>query len=132
MRYLICLLVLAQGCTLAKEKVGDYVTEAAIASVERKIDKELHKRDLSLAKLKEVADLDKDGKVTKAEVITTAQEMAKDYVEIKMAGWESKQEVKFSKATQKLTDRFSKEGRVRREEQRQELLTELERLKVNR
>jgi len=128
-RLLLCALLLAQGCAVAKEKVGDYVTEAALASVERKLDKKLAKRDLSIAEAKFIADKNKDGQVTKAEVITTAKDMARDYVDIKLAAFEDKKKAEFEKASQKLKDRFTEEGKRQRAEQEAAFKSEIERLK---
>lgn len=121
MRYLLCLLLLAQGCALTKEKVGDYVTEAALASVEHKIDQELAKRDLSIAETKALADKNQDGKVTKGEVMTLAKDMAKDLVDVKLSAWEAQNNAKLAEAQQRLVDRFTAEGKERREEQKKEL-----------
>jgi hypothetical protein len=125
-RLLILLLLATQGCALAKEKVGDYVTEAAIQSVEQKIDKELHKRDLSIAEAKALADRNQDGKVTKGEVMTLAKDMAKDYVDIKVTAWEAENKAKLAESQQKLLDRFTAEGRAERAEQKKEMEAKLD------
>jgi hypothetical protein len=77
------LALLLQGCAWTKEKVGDYVTTAAAESMVRRIDAELHKRDLSLAELKHAADLNDDGALTKDEIIQTAKLGLGDYLDLR-------------------------------------------------
>lgn len=132
MRFFIVCLLLCSGCALTKEKVGDYVTEAAMESVQRKIDEKLAVHGLSLAKVKALADQNKDGRVTKSEVIETAKALAKDYVTLKVDTMEAKSRAQFAEETKRMMASISADGRRRREEERRERQEQITRLEKDR
>lgn len=116
------------GCSFLKDKTGEYVTEAVVESLEQKFDERLKQRDLSIAELKKVVDENADGQITQAEVVTTAKEMAMDYVSLRLEGFEAKKKAELTEATQRLIERFTADGRQRQEEEKQALLAEVSRL----
>lgn len=71
-------LILLTGCTSFKQDIGDYVKDAVVQSVEKKLDEKLGARGLSIAEITSILDTNRDGHVTKGEAIVAAKEIARD------------------------------------------------------
>jgi hypothetical protein len=131
-RYLLVFLLFSSGCAWTKEKVGSYVTEAVVQDLEHRLDKELAKRDLSLAELRHIADTNKDGKVSKAEVMQTAKDVAGDLITLKVDALKAEKKAEWQEAKQNLLDRVTADGRRRREEERERTTENLSALRRER
>ena len=82
MKYIIAgaLVLLLNGCAAFKEQAGNYVTEAIIKDVQKRVEQEiLASRNLTIEEIKKVADKNGDKQVTPKEVLDTVKEMSKDY-----------------------------------------------------
>jgi hypothetical protein len=92
---LILMLLCTTGCSLFKEQTGEFVTEAVVDHIAEKVDQRLERRGLSITQIKNVTDLNDDGKVDLDEIKTTAKLAAVELVEAKAA----QQYEKWEKAT---------------------------------
>lgn len=90
-RLLIVLLLTCSGCSALKAKTGEYVTQAVIENIVSRVDKKLEERGLSRAEIKKVVDLNKDGKIDKAEIIAGAKGAAKELIALKIQAAYAKQ-----------------------------------------
>ena len=73
----LCIL-LNTGCAAFKKDIGNYVSEAVTQSVEKKIDEKLGTKGLSIAEVKSILDVNKDGNIDKTEIFSTLKDLAKD------------------------------------------------------
>lgn len=80
---LLAALLVTTGCGALRDRAVDYAQEVAISQVELVLDRQLDKRGLSLAQLKQLADDDKSGAVTAGEVAKLAKDSLADFVTIK-------------------------------------------------
>jgi hypothetical protein len=79
------MLLFATGCGIFKDATGEYVSEAVVDHIAEKVDQRLERRGLSIEKIRDVTDLDDDGKVDLSEVKETAKLAAVDLVEAENA-----------------------------------------------
>lgn len=77
--FLIIVLSLG-GCSSFKEDVGEYVADAVKQKISSDVDAVLEKRGLSLKEIKQAADINNNGTITKDEALTSIKEMTKNYV----------------------------------------------------
>ena len=75
MRYLLLILILVvgPGCAHLKDKTGAFISEAVVDHIAEKIDLKLERRGLSLSAIKNITDLNNDGKVDLNEIKETAR-----------------------------------------------------------
>ena len=94
---LVLMLISANGCSLFKEKTGEFVSEAVVDHIAEKVDQRLERRGLSIAQIKNATDLNDDGKVDLNEIKETAKLAAVELVESKA----EKQQEKWEAATKR-------------------------------
>lgn len=99
--FLVLMLLSTAGCSALKEKTGEYVTEAVVDHIAEKVDQRLERRGLSIEKLRDVADLNNDGKVDMNEVRETARLAARDVAVAKVEGWSAQQRREWEEAQKK-------------------------------
>ena len=107
MRHILLLtLILLTGCGTLKESTGAFVTEAVVDHIAEAVDAKLERRNLSLREIKNVTDLNNDGKVDMAEVRETAKLAAGDLAN----SWAAKQRKEWEEATKNLVTRDEEAG----------------------
>jgi hypothetical protein len=111
-RYLLLaiLLLSLSGCGLFKEQTGAFVSEAVADHIAEKVDARLDRRGLSIDKIKNVTDLNNDGKVDLAEVARTAKLAAGELLIAQTSTWEREQQEKWRRATENLVTRDEEAG----------------------
>jgi len=95
---LLTAVLFMSGCSALKAKTGQYVTEAVVADIVKRVDKKLEERGLSRSEIKQVVDTNKDGKLDKSEIMATAKGAVKDLVALKVAEREAHYKEKFASA----------------------------------
>ena len=74
------LILATSGCNSLKDATGEYVVEAVTEKVSENVERMLQNRGLSLAQITSATDVDSNGSVDRAEIVTTVKETAKDFV----------------------------------------------------
>lgn len=113
MRYLLPLYLLAcllTGCESLKERTGEFVTEAVADHIADKVDARLEQRGLSIAQLKDVVDVNGDGKVDMTEVRETARLAAGQIAMAQTQEWQRSSQERWQEATQNLVTRDEQTG----------------------
>jgi DNA-binding transcriptional MerR regulator len=81
---LLAALIASTGCAALRDRAVDYAQEVAVAQVELAIDRQLDKRGLSLAQLKQLADADQNGTLSAGEAARFAKDGLRDFVDLKV------------------------------------------------
>lgn len=112
MRYILTtiLLLSLSGCGAIKEKTGVFITEAVVDHIAEKVDQRLERRGLSIDKLRNIADLNNDGKVNMEEVVRTAKLAVGEALIARTSSWEKEQRERWEKATKNLVTRDEEAG----------------------
>jgi hypothetical protein len=112
MKYLLIVLTIitATSCSALKERTGQFVSESVVTHIADTIDDRLERRGLSLGKIKQIADLNNDGKVDLEEVKRTAKLAAGEALLAKTDSIEKRQREKWKEATKNLVTRDEQLG----------------------